>query len=163
LCAIAAALIRVVDMSKSRDQCTRRCEDTTATPGVVKPCVERLICRGVEEGYRREAGFLIACAMRRLGVNRQTAAGVLAAWNLRCLPPLHRPELAVLLQSAYCSARPREFGCSWGSGVLSELVGEFCVGKEHYIYLDLLKEVRTRTPRGRSSSVARQAIGRQKR
>ena len=110
------------------------------TPPMIKPCVRRLIREGAPEGYRNRGGFLIASEMRRIGTHRTAAAGVLAAWNERNTPPLMRPELARILESAYAPEAPYEFGCNW-SGLLAEIMPEFCVGKENYLYLDVLFEL----------------------
>lgn len=119
---------------------SNRVRRTATTPPMIKPCVRALIREGVPEGYRNRSGFLVASEMRRIGTDRTAAAGVLAAWNERSKPPLMRPELARLLESAYAPEAPYEFGCNW-SGLLSEIMPDFCVGRENCLYLDVLFEL----------------------
>ncbi len=111
-----------------------------ATPGMMKPCVETLIREGTAQGYRNRAGFLIATEMRRIGAGRATAAGVLSAWNTRNRLPLLAPELAAVLASAYRPGDRYEFGCHW-TGLLAEIMPEFCVGRRCCLYLDVLFEM----------------------
>jgi len=127
-----------VDLVKPLARTARR--SLGCTPPIVKPCVLRLIEQGVQKGYRNEAGFLVALELRRIGAERATTAGVLAAWNLRCEPPLIRPELKAILYSAYGSAADYEFGCNW-SGLLAEIMPKFCIGKKNCLYRDLLLEM----------------------
>ncbi len=111
------------------------------TPSLLKPCVENLIRDGIEEGYRNKAAFLIACELRRASppISREAVGGVLAAFGLRCEPPLRRDELQSVLKSAFRSAPVYEFGCNWGGPPLEEVVENYCSGRKNCIYLDLLK------------------------
>lgn len=122
---------------------TRRSNADLDTPAQLKPCVENLIREGVSEGYRNQANVLVASDLRRSrpGIPKTTVGGVLSAFNLRCEPPLRRDEVQRVLDSAFRPETPYEYGCNWGGPPLSELVEEFCVGRENCIYLDLLKNL----------------------
>jgi len=128
-------------------QAARKSTSKGKTPSQLKPCVENLIRDGIEEGYRNEAAFLLACELRRASppISRKAVGGVLAAFGLRCDPPLRRDELQSVLKSAFRSGTVYEFGCNWGGPPLSEKVDKYCVGKGKgkCIYLDLLKNMQT--------------------
>ncbi len=124
-------------------QAQRKLKGKGQTPPQLKPCVENLIRDGMEEGYRNEAAFLIACELRRANpaISRETVGGVLAAFGLRCEPPLRRDELQSVLKSAFRSGTVYEFGCNWGGPPLKEVIGYYCDGRSDCLYLDMLKNL----------------------
>jgi len=110
---------------KPRRQPARR--RTSAGPLRIRPCIKQAFYTGAQEGHRNDTGHLIACEMRRLGLSREHAVGILTCWNLRNMPSLDEEELQRIVNSAY-RRKPYVHGCG-GRGRLRSIltcVGETC-------------------------------------
>ncbi|MBE7558482.1 hypothetical protein HS125_05900 [bacterium] len=101
------------DIGRKRTRTQPLTTEPLVEPAVMRPCVRRLLCRGVERGMRNRTGHAIASELHRVGVDKETGVGIMAGWNARNRPPLPSGELAAVLDSAY--AELYRYGCGAGS------------------------------------------------
>lgn len=106
---------------------------------VIKDCVRNAIYAGTANGSRNRIGHIIASELRRLGMEREQAAIVLAAfWNPENEEPLGEFELQVILKSAF-EGDEYVYGCKEGGSLRSLLQ---CVGYDKCRFMTALKSNR---------------------
>jgi hypothetical protein len=93
---------------------------------MMKPCVNALIGRGAERGWRNTACDVVVCECRRAGMSAGQARAVVGAFNRRNRPPLPRGELHAIVTSAY--TKSYQYGCR-DDGALMGIVS--CIGKKN--------------------------------
>ena len=103
---------------------------------IIKDCVRNALHEGTRNGSRNRVGHVIASELRRLGLERDQAAIILAAfWNPENEGPLADAELQVILNSAF-EGEEYVYGCKEG-GTLRGLLQ--CLGYEKCQYMKKLR------------------------
>lgn len=86
---------------------------------VIRPCFARIA--GVAKGSRNNTGFILACELRRMGVDERAAWHHLSTWNDTNRPPLGDREVQATFESAWRSEKV--YGCR---GALAQ----WCTGRD---------------------------------
>jgi hypothetical protein len=103
---------------------------------IIKDCVRNAILEGTRNGSRNRVGHVIASELRRLGLERDQAAIILAAfWNPENEEPLGAGEIQVILNSAF-EGEEYVYGCKEGGSLRSLLQ---CLGYEKCRFMKKLK------------------------